>query len=71
MSRKEVDAVLSKAEGKVQLLVYILFFLGLRISEALRLKKKDIKHGERLKVYVLGKRNKTRDVYAGKSTSIF
>ena len=56
MERKEVDAILSKAKGQTKILVHLLFFLGLRVTEALQLKKRDFKHGERLKVYVVGNR---------------
>ena len=62
---------ISKAKGKTKLLVYLLFFLGLRVSEALKLKKKDIRYGDRLVTSVVGKGNKPRDVRAGKATSIF
>ena len=71
LSRKEVNTILSKAKGKTKLLVYLLFFLGLRVSEALKLKKKDIRYGDRLVTSVVGKGNKPRDVRAGKATSIF
>ena len=67
MEEKEVHEILRKAKGKVKLLIHLLFFLGLRVSEALRLKKKDITYGERLSV--LGKGNKRRDVRVGTITS--
>ena len=69
MEEKEVYRILQKAEGKVKLLIHLLFFLGLRVSEALQLKKKDITFGERLSVSVLGKGNKRRDVRVGTITS--
>jgi integrase len=49
-----VYRILQKAEGKVKLLIHLLFFLGLRVSEALQLKKKDITFGERLSERVKG-----------------
>ena len=60
-----------KGERKNELLVCCLFFLGLRVSEALKLKKRDVKHGIRLTFSVMGKGNKPRDVIAGKATSSF
>ena len=71
LTQEEVHAILKKAKGKTKLLVCCLFFLGLRVSEALKLKKRDVKHGERLSVSVMGKGNKPRDVIAGKATSSF
>ena len=71
LTRSEVNVILSKAKGKTKLLVYLLFYLGLRVSEAMKLKKKDIRYGDRLVASVVGKGNKPRDVRAGKATSIF
>jgi site-specific recombinase XerD len=69
LTQEEVHAILKKAKGKTKLLVCCLFFLGLRVSEALKLKKRDVTHGIRLTFSVMGKGNKPRDVIAGKATS--
>ena len=37
LTRTEVNVILSKANGKTKLLVYLLFYLGLRVSEAMKL----------------------------------
>ena len=58
-----------KAKGKVKLLVECLFFLGLRVTEALTLKKRDVTHGPRLTFSVIGKGQKQRDVLAGRIVS--
>ena len=65
MAEKEVHRILQKAKGKVKLLIHCLFFLGLRVSEALRLKKKDVTFGDRLTISVMGKCSKLRDVMVG------
>ena len=69
MAEKEVHRILQKAKGKVKLLIHCLFFLGLRVSEALTLKKKDVTFGDRLTISVMGKCSKLRDVMVGKTTS--
>ena len=42
LSREEVDRMLALAKGNDRLLLKLLFYLGLRLSEALRLKRDDI-----------------------------
>ena len=43
LSRQQVDRMLALATGEDKLLLKLLFYLGLRISEARRLKRSDIK----------------------------
>ena len=43
LSREQVDRMLALAKGNDKLLLKLLFYLGLRISEARRLKRSDIK----------------------------
>ena len=69
MTEEEVYGILKKARGKVKLLVQCLFFLGLRVSEALSLKKKDVIYGPRLSFSVMGKGQKRREVLAGRMVS--
>ena len=66
LTETEVFGMYEKAKGKVKLLVECLFFLGLRVTEALTLKKRDVTHGPRLTFSVIGKGQKQRDVLAGR-----
>ena len=63
LSRGEVDRMLALAKGNDRLLLKLLFYLGLRLSEARRIQRSDIKNvnGE-LEFSVLGKGNKFRRV---------
>ena len=69
MTEEEVYGILKKARGKVKLLVQCLFFLGLRVSEALSLKKKDVIYGPRLSFSVMRKGQKRREVLTGRMVS--
>ena len=57
------------ATGNTRLMVKILFYLGLRISECRHLKRKDITGSKSLKFSVLGKGNKRRVVTMGPKMS--
>ena len=69
MTEEEVYGILKKARGKVKLLAQCLFFLGLRVSEALSLKKKDVIYGPRLSFLVMRKGQKRREVLTGRMVS--
>ena len=69
LTETEVFGMYEKAKGKVKLLVECLFFLGLRVTEALTLKKRDVTYGPRLTFSVIGKGQKQRDVLAGRIVS--
>ena len=70
LSKEEVLRMLALAKGNDRLLLKLLFYLGLRLSEARRLQRSDIKsvNGE-LEFSVLGKGNKFRRVTLSKKLS--
>ena len=70
LSRGEVDRMLALAKGNDRLLLKLLFYLGLRLSEARKLQRSDIKsvNGE-LEFSVLGKGNKFRRVSLSRKLS--
>ena len=70
LSRGEVDRMVALAKGNDRLLLKLLFYLGLRLSEARKLQRSDIKNvnGE-LQFGVLGKGNKFRKVILSKKLS--
>jgi integrase/recombinase XerD len=70
LSKEEVLRMLSLARGSDRLLLKLLFYLGLRLSEARRLQRSDIKsvNGE-LQFSVLGKGGKFRRVTLSKKLS--
>ena len=70
LSREQVDRMLALAKGNDKLLLKLLFYLGLRISEARRLKRSDIKsiNGE-LVFGVTRKGNKFQNVSLSRGLS--
>ena len=70
LSRQQVDRMLALATGEDKLLLKLLFYLGLRISEARRLKRSDIKsiNGE-LVFGVTRKGNKFQNVSLSRGLS--
>ena len=70
LSKEEVLRMLALAKGNDRLLLKLLFYLGLRLSEARKLQRSDIKNvnGE-LQFGVLGKGNKFRKVTLSKKLS--
>ena len=70
LSRGEVDRMVALAKGSDRLLLKLLFYLGLRLSEALRLKRGDIKScNNELQFSILGKGNKFRRVSLSRKLS--
>jgi len=62
MDRSEVDLVLSHLQGRVRLLVELLYGCGLRLSEGLRLRVKDLDHVRNEIIIHNGKGNRDRVV---------
>ena len=70
LSKKEVRRMLEIAKGNDRLLLKLLFYLGLRLSEARRLKRSDIKSiNDELQFSVLGKGGKFRKVSLSRKLS--
>ena len=70
LSKEEVRRMLGIARGNDRLLLKLLFYLGLRISEARRLKRSDIKYVKNeLQFNVVGKGNKFRKIFLSRKLS--
>jgi len=70
MSTEQATTAIDMADGNTKLMLKILFYLGLRISECRKLKRRDItlRRGS-LHFQVLGKGRKQRTVIMGPKTS--
>ena len=70
LSKEQIHQMIALAGGKDVLLMKLLFYLGLRLSEVRQLKRKDItnKHGQ-LEFCIVGKGNKRRTVSLSRNLS--